>query len=62
MPRTSFHWLLVGAAVGFAAVAIIGVFALPIPGWVAALLTTLSASVFGGMGPRETPRYDVAGA
>ena len=53
MPKTSYGWLIVGALVGLALVLIVSVAGLSMPGWGAALVTTLFATVFGGAGPIE---------
>jgi hypothetical protein len=61
MPKTSFQWLVVGALVGFAIIALAHT-QYPLPAWLAALLTTLSAAVFGGVGPvkdRQRDDYDI---
>jgi hypothetical protein len=51
MPKTTYHWLIIGALVGFILVLIVCAVGLPMPGWAAALVTTLFATVFGGGGP-----------
>jgi hypothetical protein len=51
--QSSFTWTLIGAGIGVATVFVVSSVAhLPLEGWVGALLTTLSASIFGGVGPR----------
>jgi hypothetical protein len=56
MPKTSYGWLIIGALVGFVIVVIVH-FAglLSIPGWIAALATTLSAVVFERGGRVKEP-------
>ena len=58
MPKTSLDWLITGAVAGFVLVLFADVSGLlSMPGWVAALATTLCATVAGGVGPllrRET--------
>jgi hypothetical protein len=56
MPNTALGWLIVGAVVGFILV-VVGhnVFGLQIEGWLAAIITTVSAVVVAGAGPTGSP-------
>jgi hypothetical protein len=50
----SFLWLIIGACVGAAAVFVAtDIAGLSLPGWVGALVPTLSAIVFVGVGPKS---------
>jgi hypothetical protein len=52
MPKTSLGWLIIGAVAGFALVLFADVSGLlSMPGWTAALATTVCAAVVGGVGP-----------
>lgn len=53
MPNASYFWLLIGAFVGMFFVFAIDGFALyQLASWQAALVTALSATIFGGVGPK----------
>lgn len=58
MSRT-YKWLIIGAAIGFIAVAVIHLFWAALPAWGAALITVLTATISGstdglGLGRSET--------
>jgi hypothetical protein len=48
---STFGWLLVGAVLGFVAVVAVTLAGFSVPGWAGALVTALSATIFGGAGP-----------
>ena len=53
---TPTRWILIGGLVGLLAVTLTTIIsAFPIEGWQAALLTALSATAFGWLGPAEMP-------
>jgi hypothetical protein len=50
---TPFRWIVVGGLVGLLTVSVTSIIgAVPIEGWQGALLTALSASLFGWLGPQ----------
>ena len=66
----TYKWLLIGAAIGFLAVVVVHMFWTDLPGWGAALITVLTATISGstdglGLGRSESHAQElspVAGA